>query len=811
MTEPYPRIPLVAQSQYDNLEYDGYQTRCGFDLTRLYNRDFTQHPPDKTASFLQTWLFFGSLHEILSLDHPVDLDQFVERDHLGFRISTRTLETCITTWAGQIEALLKQSREAGIAALSKVGTVQNTIYKMYKSLSGTAESHVPYEITLSLGVLGCTIDHALHWLWNLGRGRYGTWDFDGLAAARMAAAGWCPRDVAVAREFLGELPMYCLSYMQRRTVPFDHWRCTAETCLLNQIDDSTYVTAHRTPGCQCQHVYPDQAEIRRILDAGGTPIVRLTRPPGENGGQGPISVEVKEGKIVGLNYYIAVSHVWSDGLGNSRSNSLPYCQLESLYDRLHGMAWDTAYQACEEGLDDMAYASERQRKIQLGLGKALKAMAPVMKAVITPVRTYQNNPVSFWIDTLCIPLENPYRNMAISRMKEAYAHAHMTIVLDSELQTLEAKRCSDEEAMLRLGLSGWMRRAWTFQEGALAGDMLRFLCHDGPFQIPVWKDANFTASSSYLFPGVDDMANKMLGKVSNWAVKRGGSPYVPVVVPQSQIDDMVKLKQVFSLRRCVLEDSKKFFEGMKTTWLKLGPLSPPGHRVARMVGVWESMRLRATSREVDKFICFAVACTFGNTDRVRLKPLLDLPHEQRMREWVRKQEIIPSGLLFIPGERYAEPGFRWVPKAVYPFPLSDDGYAMGSQAGGPHVFKKPGFVFNMDPPCRPDRGFMFFISNLETGLRYSVSLLDQPSPGFLQLLLGPVAIILKEMVNQNPIEEELVKELGALVGNAKNLDEQTHGDFVCRVEVGLFIDYEGSGVVPIPARYLTADQQWIVG
>ncbi|KAK0740069.1 hypothetical protein B0T18DRAFT_439916 [Schizothecium vesticola] len=683
MMEPYPQIPLVAQPQYDTLEYDGYQTRCGFDLTR-------------------------------------------------------------------------------IAALSKVGTVQNTIYKIYKSLSGTAESPVPYEITLSLGVLGCTIDHALHWMWNLGRGRHGTWDFDGLAAARMAAAGWCPRDVSVAREFLGELPMYCLSYMQRRTVPFDHWRCTVETCLLNQIDDSTYVTAHRTPGCQCQHVYPDQAEIRRILDAGGIPVVRLTRPPGANSGQGPISVEVKEGKLVGLNYYIAVSHVWSDGLGNSRSNSLPY-----------------SYQACEDGLEDMAYASERQRKIQVGLGKALKALAPVMKAVITPVRTYQNNPVSFWIDTLCIPLEKPYRNMAISRMKEAYAYAHMTIVLDSEFQTLEAKRCSDEEARLRLGLSGWMRRAWTFQEGALAGDMLRFLCHDGPFQLP--------------------------------AVKRGGSPYVPVNVPQSQIDDMVKARQGFSLRRCVLEDSKKFFAGMKTTWLKLGPLSPPGHRVARLVGVWERMRLRATSHELDKFICFAVACTFGNTDRVRLKPLLDLPHEQRMREWVRTQEIIPSGLLFIPGERYAEPGFRWVPKAVYPVPLSDDGYAMGSQAGGPHVFKKPGFVFNMDPPCRPDRGFMFFISDLETGLRYSVSLLEQPPSGFLQLLLGPVAIILKEMVNQNPIEEELVKELGALVGNVRNLEEQTYGDFVCRVEVGLFVDYEGSGVVPIPASYVTVDQRWIVG
>ncbi|KAK5651631.1 hypothetical protein OQA88_11806 [Cercophora sp. LCS_1] len=84
MAKPYPRVPLVSQQQFDNLAFDGYQDRCGFNLTRLHNRDFTQHSPGKTVSFLQTWLFFGSLHEILSFQHPVDLNQFAERHHLGF-------------------------------------------------------------------------------------------------------------------------------------------------------------------------------------------------------------------------------------------------------------------------------------------------------------------------------------------------------------------------------------------------------------------------------------------------------------------------------------------------------------------------------------------------------------------------------------------------------------------------------------------------------------------------------------------------------------------------------------------------------
>ncbi|KAK5651632.1 hypothetical protein OQA88_11807 [Cercophora sp. LCS_1] len=226
--------------------------------------------------------------------------------------------------------------------------------------------------------------------------------------------------------------------------------------------------------------------------------------------------------------------------------------------------------AFENGLAGVGYGTDGEKKIQKVTGKALKALVPVVGGVMTPVRAYQNNPVSFWIDTLCVPLEQPYRNLAIARMKDTYARGRMTIVLDSELQTIEAKRCSDEEMMLHLGC-----------------DMLRFLCQDGPLQLPVWRDEVFQSShAGYFLPRMDNFTHRMSEKFPQWMVKKGGSPYTPPNVPQNRIDDMVKAKKSFSVKKRVLEDAKKFFEVMRMAWMNLGPFSPPDLRVARMVRAW---------------------------------------------------------------------------------------------------------------------------------------------------------------------------------------------------------------------------------
>jgi len=61
--------------------------------------------------------------------------------------------------------------------------------------------------------------------------------------------------------------------------------------------------------------------------------------------------------------YVAISHVWSDGLGNAIANTLPWCQLQRI-----------------QGLVDALYQDTAGNQ----------------------------HPVPFWMDTLCVPVEQHF-------------------------------------------------------------------------------------------------------------------------------------------------------------------------------------------------------------------------------------------------------------------------------------------------------------------------------------------------------------------------------------------------------------------
>ncbi|KAM0330758.1 hypothetical protein ACHAQA_003712 [Verticillium albo-atrum] len=813
-SEPYPRVPLLSSQPYDGLEFDGYQTRRGFLLTPLYNRDFSQKPREETADFLQTWLFYGVINEVLTVEgERPDLSLFIEMDDHGFRASTRHLERLISAWAVRIEALATKSLDECRAQLAKVGVALNTLNKIFHGLLVVPDSPLPWAVTLSLGVLGCTMDHALKSLFTLGRGR--TWGLDSLAATRMAAAGWCPRDVAVAREFLSELPMFCASFMERRTVPFDHWNCSAETCLLNTIDEKTYVTQHRTKGCRCHMVGVDQNEVHRIIDKGGIPVIHFTSPGVDANGSRQLDVKVKSGGQV-MNFYIAVSHVWSDGLGNPHANALPLCQMQFLYDRLVDMTWDETYKALNTTGEDFEYNGQTEKKIIEGIGKAFKFAAPGLKRVVDPIRQYRKKPLVIWIDTLCVPLDAHYRKLAIANLARTYSVAWMTIVLDSELQAFDAQGCLDEELAIRIGLSGWQRRAWTFQEGALASQWLRFLCKDGPAPLPLWKneDLQQDAAMGYTMPGFTDNMDRFRGKVIDWTSKRDGPyHYGMPEIPKSRLEEMERNKFTFALQRYTLEETKKFFTGMKLVWSGTHVYSDPSVQAARTIAIWETMRLRATSKESDKFICFVIMCALNNAQRSKFLGLMELDVADRMRHWVQLQKIIPSGLLFIPGERYDIPGFRWVPKGVYREPIVDDEFAMreSEAEGGNLLFSKPGWIVD-DAPRRCLEDGAFVISDSTTSLRYIVEPIDAPSKSVAHALgeAEAVAVILMVRVGERPPEEgDNIKEMGALLRGVTQTPSRIRGDFVCRVKVGLYIENESTHT-PFPGRTIYGSQKWII-
>ncbi|KAF8243758.1 hypothetical protein K440DRAFT_636836 [Wilcoxina mikolae CBS 423.85] len=134
-------------------------------------------------------------------------------------------------------------------------------------------------------------------------------------------------------------------------------------------------------------------------------------------------------EIVTSQPYVAISHVWAQGLGNAQANSLPCCQL-------------------------------------LRLKNLINDLPQLDNIIIT------RSPEQFcvWIDTLCVPIEphlKDVRQMAITRMASAFHDADHVLVLDTDLISASCNS-SRLENTVRLLACPWMRRLWTYQEAVVS-------------------------------------------------------------------------------------------------------------------------------------------------------------------------------------------------------------------------------------------------------------------------------------------------------------------------------------------------------
>ena len=105
--------------------------------------------------------------------------------------------------------------------------------------------------------------------------------------------------------------------------------CLHHKCNLRQLNDATYVTKHAS-FCSgtCDVVAVDPDDLAAILiDQDKIPLIGLSQmswsviPKTQN-----IEVQPWDGSKP----FVAISHVWADGLGNPNANALPRCQMQSL-------------------------------------------------------------------------------------------------------------------------------------------------------------------------------------------------------------------------------------------------------------------------------------------------------------------------------------------------------------------------------------------------------------------------------------------------------------------------------------------------
>lgn len=173
----------------------------------------------------------------------------------------------------------------------------------------------------------------------------------------------------------------------------------------------------------CQdHIFEDDnvQPVTKIVMQWCVPLIRVRAPDVE------MTQFHRESRDVPI--YVAISHVRSQGLGNTEHNALPMCQLSRL----------------QKLVDDL-HLADRQSAY-------------------------------FWIDTACIPHTQPGKSMAFELLNTVYRRAAVVLALDSTLQSMSISSARDN--LLAIGHSAWFRRLWTVREGALA-PCIRFQLKDG--------------------------------------------------------------------------------------------------------------------------------------------------------------------------------------------------------------------------------------------------------------------------------------------------------------------------------------------
>lgn len=433
-----PKVPCLCRPQdYDGRGVQNFPFRTGWeiDVEKGPVRVADQEPLIKSpTALLQTWLYFGTLHEVLSVGGlDVDVQSFVDTFDGELVINSRPLKGYLDQLAQYAETVVEeecQRRQERVRdCLHCTGTILDLHWDpIISSRRWNIVPCLPLDVVMSIQILLETFKHSLERIWAV------TVSPSPLQTAhtrrrvnplrsRFLERGWCPNETMLLFDGLDCTGMHLASLLRR---PFaqglSHERCSDDECVALQTSESDYKTVHAddcSQGKSCTNVVIDQSKISTILRAGGAPIIYAFVP--EDGSAPKVRVLDFNSNNVD---YVAYSHVWAHGLGNPRENALPLCQVIRLKH---------------------------------------------LSAALNRSRVHEP---AFWIDTLCIPVAQEYktfRKVAISRLATTFREASHVLVLDADLQRAP-KYGSATELATRVMCSGWIRRLWTLQEAVMSSD-----------------------------------------------------------------------------------------------------------------------------------------------------------------------------------------------------------------------------------------------------------------------------------------------------------------------------------------------------
>jgi len=608
-------VPFIAESRiYKPEEFFILPKSFDCTVTQLIQNGPGILPEREAPAFLQSWLFFSLIAQVLQKD--VDAQKFLRSDHGQRQVNTEDLidlfKPCVrpprrfsldeSERSGRMRAslALDEARKFVLDWCSDSDHEAKFLHEpeLYQMENWTEWAGFIFrwqhpELCLSFGILGETLDRCRRRLqqWSINednnpyRSWYNhvtdqrSWGFSNLLRQRMYSAGWCPRETHRISMTAGDLSsMYYMSSFAP-VQKLDHKSCTQCVC---KIDPWTLAETHTTrcpnKGHDAWGVIPDQEELKTIIEAGNIPLLRYNNQEELSVTEFVVPTETsaiendEDDDSPDQPRFVAISHAWSDGLSGKEGRGLPKCQLNRLRD--------------------------------------------------TMKKSPETKDLPFWIDSLCVPREPlELQNKAIQNMGKVYSHAFTVLVLDSTLRSTSSFP-GTLESIVRINTGIWSKRMWTLPEGIRA------------------KNLHFDFKDGLL--STDDLRKRYEKAKDNpfdreHHVYKAGWLFSPYIFSMRQRDE---------------------------------PHKPDGDKAdhRQLAHLWQAMQWREASRPEDETLCLARLLDIDTLPLLKITGSNGAKNmtEQRMAEFLSllDQYIgIASGMIFLPGPKLSIRGFAWAPSS----------------------------------------------------------------------------------------------------------------------------------------------------
>ena len=340
----FPAIPYLCQDKYDegvlleyphrlglpNLENDGYH-RLTPTLPLAGQHFLTALRPVELEPFLQNWLFFGLLREVLGdlYRHEDFVTPILDGEIEKTIVTTAVLLSRLEEW----EAKIPQDKDALRALYEHIAKCLNLNYACLDIQYPTFDNDLKFHLASVAELLGYAAGNACNVAWTDNPRRSlipinwgATINEHFRKSVLLERSNCCPSQMQMLNQAFREPQAlaFVANCFHDDGVQSHPASCDGKSCHAGDSVTSSQVTRHVNESCGCEFLHVDEAKLADCLKKGCLPLLRLKVETNLN------NILIEAVASTASTSYVALSHVWADGLGNPTATALPRCQLSRL-------------------------------------------------------------------------------------------------------------------------------------------------------------------------------------------------------------------------------------------------------------------------------------------------------------------------------------------------------------------------------------------------------------------------------------------------------------------------------------------------